>query len=73
MAQEQEKDVIGARETAEFLGVSLSWLYNHVDEIPHRTVGILHLFYKPALREWLNRIETSNEPVARVTEAAEAD
>jgi excisionase family DNA binding protein len=46
-------------EFAEYLGISLRWIYRHIKDIPHHRVGKYLRFdlESPTLRHWIQSLE----------------
>lgn len=41
------------KQIAEFMGVSIGWVYKNMMLLPHRRVGSLYFFHKPTIAQWL--------------------
>lgn len=52
---ETAQEVMTIEEAANFLGVSVSLLRKHINDLPHRRLGDRVLFGRRALLYWLNR------------------
>jgi hypothetical protein len=60
---EQEADVMNTKQVAEFMGVSMGWIYKNMMLLPHRRVGSLYFFHKPTIAQWLADGHTPTEEV----------
>ncbi len=45
--------IMNVKEVAAFMRVSVSWLYRHLDDVPHRQIGNLHFFHRGAIEQYL--------------------
>lgn len=50
--EDTTKDVMTVKELANYLKVSVGWIYEHINEIPHIDVGG-YKFYKNSIKDWL--------------------
>lgn len=48
-------EYLNTKEAAQFLGVSVHYIYKNIDDIPHTNIGKLHKFKKSALMDYLKR------------------
>lgn len=54
-AQRPVEPLLTIREAAEFLQLSVSYIYHHIREIPHVKVGRVNRFTKTGLTAYVNR------------------
>ncbi len=59
----QEAYVMNTKQVAEFMGVSIGWVYKNKNLLPHRRVGSLYFFHKPTIQAWLADGHTPTEEV----------
>ena len=52
--RDRRRECLSVAEAAEFLGVSVPFLYKWLDKIPHRKLGNRVLFGRVALIKWLD-------------------
>jgi hypothetical protein len=55
---------VGKAGAAAILGVSISWIEHHLDEVPSFHLGRRRMFLVDALRDWIREQATAPAPAA---------
>ncbi|EJW89644.1 hypothetical protein EVA_22244 [gut metagenome] len=53
---EEMDEYFDTKSAAEFLGVSVHYIYKNIDDIPHTNIGKLHKFKRSSLAAFRSRI-----------------
>jgi hypothetical protein len=66
-------EVLDVKGLAGFLGVSTAWVYQHMEDLPHRRVGNLYRFSRAAVLASLSTKVERTQPLSKAEILAEAE
>ena len=54
-------EIMSTKQLADYLGMSVQWVYEHTKELPHEKIGRKTLFHKSEIDQWRKAKRQENE------------